>query len=94
MLDSLFKTISLKNIEYKFNLIENEDHWSIPLIGMYKGLNIENYPKSADAQFYLGVYYLYVDDKELAIQSFEKCLKIDSEHQPATQQLMHLKKGN
>tara|TARA_B110000285_G_C15131567_1_gene623928 strand:+ start:2471 stop:2758 length:288 start_codon:yes stop_codon:yes gene_type:complete len=57
-------------------------------------MNIENYPKSADAQFYLGVYYLYVDDKELAIQSFEKCLKIDSEHQPATQQLMHLKKGN
>jgi hypothetical protein len=38
MLDSLFKISCPKTIEYKFELIENEDHWGVPLIGVYKGL--------------------------------------------------------
>lgn len=38
MLDSLFKISCPKTIEYKFELIENEDHWGVPLIDVYKGL--------------------------------------------------------
>lgn len=38
MLDSLFNKIAPKNIEYKFENIEGENHWTEAFLGVYKGL--------------------------------------------------------
>jgi predicted alpha/beta superfamily hydrolase len=159
MLDSLFVSSCPESIDYRFELIENEDHWGVPLIGMYKGfqyifedwkipmevvdnadvellkahiadrsvqygyevkypefllnffameflepeaehdvsqekmlaaakelfeLNLVNYPTSADAPFYLGMYYMQMNDGEKAINQFETCLDMEPEHQMAT----------
>ncbi|MFT5595420.1 MAG: tetratricopeptide (TPR) repeat protein, partial [Flammeovirgaceae bacterium] len=47
-------------------------------------LNLVNYPTSADAPFYLGMYYMQMNDGEKAINQFETCLDMEPEHQMAT----------
>jgi predicted alpha/beta superfamily hydrolase len=43
-LDSLFKSVSIKKLDFKLDVIEREDHWSEPLMGLYKGLDFIYYP--------------------------------------------------
>ena len=165
-LNNLFTAKSPKTMEYIFERIINEDHWSEPLIGIYKGLkfiykswkipfavidnadlpilkahldslsakysykvkypeplltqigmefvdpeaehhaskekmtnaakelfelNIENYPKSSEAYFVLGTYYMFNGKKELAIKNLEKSLELNPNNEKAKGRLAKLK---
>lgn len=55
-------------------------------------LNVEAYPASANAYDSLGEGYLKNGDRELAIENYEKSLKLDSANQNAVEILKKLKK--
>jgi tetratricopeptide (TPR) repeat protein len=54
-------------------------------------LNIKNYPTSSNAYFMLGRYYLFTDNKELAIESIEKVLELNPDNSEAKNILRKIK---
>jgi len=54
-------------------------------------LNVENYPKSSEACFVLGTYYMFQGNKELAIKNLEKALELNPDNQKAKNRLTKLK---
>ena len=54
-------------------------------------LNAEAYPQSSDVYESLGEAYLQDGDKKLAIENFEKSLKLDPKNQNAIEKLKQLK---
>jgi predicted alpha/beta superfamily hydrolase len=54
-------------------------------------LNVENYPKSPEAYFVLGTYFMFNGNKELAIKNLEKTLELNPDHQKAKKRLAKLK---
>ncbi len=54
-------------------------------------LNVENYPKSSEAYFVLGTFYMFHDNKELAINNLEKALELNPNNPKAKNMLAQLK---
>ena len=53
--------------------------------------NVEEYPQSADLYASLGEAYVRSEQKELAIQNYEKCLALDLNNENAIEGLRKLK---
>ena len=53
--------------------------------------NVQEYPNSSNAYDSLGQAYMKADQKELAIQNYEKSLQLDSKNQNAVDMLKKLK---
>jgi CubicO group peptidase (beta-lactamase class C family) len=53
--------------------------------------NVEEYPQSADLYASLGEAYMRSDQKELAIQNYEKCLTLDPKNENAIEALRKLR---
>ena len=56
-------------------------------------MNVELYPDSANAYDSLGEAYMKKGETELAINNYEKSLKLDPENDNAKRQLEELKKN-
>jgi len=84
----VFSARELNNLGY---YLLNEKKKIKDAIEIFK-LNVEFYPKNANAYDSLGEAYMIAGEKKLAIKNYEKSLELNPENTNASEQLESLKK--
>lgn len=78
----------INNIAYSY--LQDEDSWGLAI--QFFKFNIANYPLSFNSYYGLGEAYLMINDKNKALENYEKSLRLNPKNENAKQMIIKLKK--